>query len=151
VGGTSTAGVDGARLRRAVGSNWLSNAAIACPGGRIGDCLLDTVFRKIAQTYRVLLGTEISTSLPRFFQPRLAEPEARAGSVCPGGPGSLHANSRELQTDEGRRTRLRSNRSIVLEVYSTSSVQASPPRLPRSGGHGTLAQSVCSFGTLTTV
>ena len=62
MGGTYTADVDGARLRRAVGSNWLSNAAIACPGGRIGDCLLDTVLRKIAQTYRVLLGTCISTS-----------------------------------------------------------------------------------------
>jgi hypothetical protein len=54
VGGTSTADVDGARLRRAVGSNRLSNAATACPGDRISDCLLDTVLQKIARTYRVL-------------------------------------------------------------------------------------------------
>ena len=57
VGDTDTTDLGGARLRRAVGSNWLSNAAIACPGRRIGDCLLDTVLRKIAQIYRVLLGT----------------------------------------------------------------------------------------------
>jgi hypothetical protein len=62
VGGTATADVDGARLRRAVGSNWLSNGAIACPGDRIGDCLLDTVFRKIAQTYFIRASSEPAQS-----------------------------------------------------------------------------------------
>jgi hypothetical protein len=70
------------------------------------------------------------------------------------GPGlcsSLHVNYRELQTGEVRRTHLRSNCSIVLEVYSTILAPASAPRLPRSAGHGTLAQGVCSFETLMTV
>jgi len=86
---------------------------------------------------------------------KLVEEGIVVREVLPIGPGlcgSLLANSRELQTGEVRRTHLRSNRSIVLEVYSTSSAPARPLRLPRSAVvHGSLAKSVSSFGTLMTV
>jgi hypothetical protein len=50
VGDTDTTDLGGARLRRAVGSNWLSNAVAGRPGYRTGYRLLGNVLRTIART-----------------------------------------------------------------------------------------------------
>jgi hypothetical protein len=62
VGGAAIADVDGAKLRRAVGSNWLWNAVAGCLGDRTGDRLLGGVLRTIAHTIDRSLGHEESTS-----------------------------------------------------------------------------------------
>jgi hypothetical protein len=52
VDGTATVGGDGAKLHRAVGSNWRSTAATGRPGDRIRDRLLSNFLRMIAQYHR---------------------------------------------------------------------------------------------------
>jgi hypothetical protein len=52
VGGTAAVGCDGAKLHRAVGSNWRSTAATGRPGDRIRDRLLSNFLDTTAQYHR---------------------------------------------------------------------------------------------------
>jgi hypothetical protein len=77
VAGAAIADVDGAKLLRAVGSNWLRNAVAGRPGDRLGDRLLGDVLRTIAHTIDRSLGDEENpgAGLSTWFSRKCCAPE----------------------------------------------------------------------------